>query len=105
MNSAPSFRDIIYSLIGNIPSGRVTTYGTLAKMAGYPAHIRQVCQAIRTIPAGSSLPCHRVINGQGKLSVTGECYLRHKQALVDEGIIFSVNNKVKLKDYLWEGLD
>ncbi|MGG4608504.1 MGMT family protein [Providencia sp. Me31A] len=105
MNSVPSFRDIIYSLIGSIPSGRVVTYGTLAKMAGYPAHVRQVCQAIRTIPADSTLPCHRIINGQGKLSVKGECYLRHKQALMDEGIIFNLNDKIKLQDYLWEGFD
>ncbi|MBI6190554.1 MGMT family protein [Providencia rettgeri] len=105
MNNAPSFRDIIYNLIGSIPRGRVVTYGTLAKMAGYPAHVRQVCQVIRTIPAGSSLPCHRIINSQGKLSVKGECYLRHKQALINEGIIFDLNDKIKLKDYFWEGLD
>lgn len=105
MNSAPSFRDIIYSLIGSIPSGRVTTYGTLAKMAGYPAHVRQVCQAIRAIPMGGSLPCHRVINAQGKLSVTGEYYFRYKKMLENEGVIFNGNDKIKLQDYLWEGLD
>ncbi|ENZ0173978.1 MGMT family protein [Providencia huaxiensis] len=105
MNSAPSFQDIIYSIMGNIPSGRVVTYGVLAKMAGYPAHVRQVCRAIRNIPPGSTLPCHRVINSQGKLSVTGECYLRHKQALIHEGIVFNANDKIKLKDYLWEGGD
>ncbi|MEX6398290.1 hypothetical protein AB6E88_14925 [Providencia hangzhouensis] len=51
------------------------------------------------------MPCHRIINSQGKLSVKGECYLRHKQALIDEGIIFDLNDKIKLKDYFWEGFD
>lgn len=105
MNNAPSFQDIIYHLIGSIPEGRVVTYGTLAKMAGYSTYVRQVCQVIRTIPEGSTLPCHRIINGQGKLSVKGECYVRHKKALVSEGIVFDSNDKIKLKQYLWEGLD
>ncbi|MGO2337401.1 MGMT family protein [Providencia sp.] len=105
MNNTPSFQDIIYSLIGAIPKGRVVTYGTLAKMAGYPSYVRQVCQVIRKVPTGSTLPCHRIINGQGKLSVTGEHYIRHKKALMGEGIIFGPNDKIKLKQYLWEGFD
>ncbi len=49
------------------------------------------------------LPCHRIINSQ-VLSVKGECYLRHKQALINEGIIFDLNDKIKLKDYFWRDL-
>lgn len=105
MSETQSFQNIIYNLIGNVPKGRVTTYGTLAKMAGYPTYVRQVCQAIRTIPADSTLPCHRVINSQGKISVTDDNYSRHKKALVSEGIIFNANDKISLKQYLWEGFE
>lgn len=105
MGNAPSFQDIIYSLIGSIPKGRVVTYGTLAKMSGYSTYVRQVCQVIRTVPTDSQLPCHRIINGQGKLSVKGERYILHKKALISEGIVFDSNDKIKLKQYLWEGLD
>lgn len=103
MNNSQSFQDIIYTIIGSIPKGKVVTYGLIAKMAGYPTYVRQVCQVIRTIPENSTLPCHRIINSQGKLSVTGECYVIHKKALIDEGIIFGLNDKIKLKHYLWEG--
>lgn len=105
MNDTPSFQDIIYHLIGSIPKGRVVTYGTLARMAGYSTYVRQVCQVIRTIPADSLLPCHRIINGQGKLSVKGESYTRHKKALISEGVVFDSNDKIQLKQYLWNGFD
>lgn len=95
------FSQQIYAIIAEIPKGKVTTYGEIAKMAGMPTYIRQVCFVLRHIPENSKLPCHRIINSQGYLSVKDETYQRYKLKLIAEGIEFSHNDKINLTKYLW----
>lgn len=95
------FAKQVYAIISAIPMGKVVTYGQIAKMAGVPSYVRQVCYILRHLPAGSKLPCHRIINGQGKLSVTGETYINYKLKLIAEGIEFNHNDKIDLKKYAW----
>lgn len=95
------FAHQVYAIIASIPEGKVTTYGAVARLAGMPTYVRQVCAVLRNIPLDSTLPCHRIINGQGKISVSGESYERHKSALLKEGIIFNANDKIDLKRFGW----
>ena len=95
------FAHQVYTIIAAIPAGKVTTYGQIAKLTGMPTYIRQVCFVLRHIPKGSHLPCHRIINGQGKLSVKGENYMRYKLKLIEEGIEFNHNDKIDLKKFGW----
>lgn len=95
------FAHQVYAIIASIPEGKVTTYGTVARLAGVPTYVRQVCAVLRNIPSDSTLPCHRIINGQGKISITGDSYNRHKSALLKEGIVFNENDKIDFKRFGW----
>ena len=70
-------------------------------MAGYPGYARHVGKALSHLPEGSTLPWHRVVNSQGKISLKGNDLLRQKTKLVDEGVEVSGLGKISLKQYLW----
>ncbi|HBV77543.1 MULTISPECIES: MGMT family protein [Vibrio] len=91
----------IFTVIHQIPKGKISTYGTIAKMAGYPGYARHVGKALSHLPEGSTLPWHRVVNSQGKISLKGNDLLRQKTKLVDEGVEVSGLGKISLKQYLW----
>ena len=59
----------IYAVVRRIPEGRVATYGQIAALAGLPRQARQVGYALHALPPGSSLPWHRVVNAEGRLSL------------------------------------
>ncbi|PVZ71516.1 MGMT family protein [Pelagibaculum spongiae] len=96
------FHQAVLLTISDIPHGRVSSYGVIAGLAGFPGYARQVGRLLAQLPQGSSIPWHRVINGQGKISrpLDSEAFLRQKKRLQDEGI--SVNNgRISLKQYGW----
>lgn len=90
----------IYLALAQIPKGKVTTYGKLAKLAGIANGARLVGRLMCELPEGSQLPWHRVINAQGKISlaIDSASYREQKRRLIDEGIEF-VNEKIKLSIY------
>ena len=71
----------VYRLTGQIPYGRVTTYGQLARLIGNPRLSRIVGCALNAAPEG--LPCHRVVNRQGGLSDAFLPLGRDSQRLLD----------------------
>jgi methylated-DNA-protein-cysteine methyltransferase-like protein len=95
-------REAIFLALAQIPKGKVITYGNLAKLAGMPTSARLAGRLMCELPEGSTLPWHRVINSQGKLSmpVDSEGYHEQKQRLIQEGVEF-VNEKIKLKIYAY----
>ncbi|MCR4531737.1 MGMT family protein [Acinetobacter venetianus] len=93
----------ILEVIALIPYGKVATYGQIAKLAGIPKHARLVGYVLKHLDQESSIPWHRVINSQGKISVMrinekGENI--QQQLLADEGI-YVLNNKINLKVFSW----
>ena len=92
----------IFAVIHQIPSGKVTTYGEIAKLAGYPGYARHVGKALGNLPAESTLPWHRVINSQGKISLKGEDLVRQRTLLIEEEVEVSIAGKVKLNKYKWQ---
>lgn len=64
--ASTSFRDTIYSLIAQVPVGRVTTYGDLAGLAGHANASRIVGGIAHTGPI--DLPWHRLVNRFGGLA-------------------------------------
>ncbi|MCF6439664.1 MGMT family protein [Pseudoalteromonas luteoviolacea] len=96
------FKQKVYTLIGAIPEGNVATYGQIAKLAGAPRHARAVGYLLKHLPNDSSLPWHRVINSQGKISFPVESDKFNSQALKlkAEGVE-SLNGRISLKKYLW----
>ena len=77
--------DVIRETIRKIPKGTVSTYGEIAKAAGFPGAARQVVWALRN---GRGLPWHRVVGAGGKISLTGENGLEQRFRLESEGVAF-----------------
>jgi len=89
----------VYIIVEQIPKGKVTTYGQIAMRLGDPHLARTVGYAMRACPEG--LPWHRVVNSQGRVSISGEGAELQMAMLEAEGVIFSRDGKINLKKYLW----
>ncbi len=91
----------IYEVVCSIPKGKVATYGKVAMLAGNPRWARVVGYALHVNPAPGKIPCHRVLNREGKTSVAfafgGED--RQRQLLEAEGIVFEPDGTVDLSKY------
>ena len=95
-------RDVI-KIIKNIPSGKVLTYGRIAKFAGNPQAARQVSWLLHSSTKKYKLPWHRVINSLGKISMKSLDDREHQKHLLEkEGVVFRDSYKIDLKEYLWE---
>lgn len=57
----------VYALARTIPYGQTWTYGQLAQVLGRPKAARAVGQALARNPLPIIIPCHRVVNAQGRL--------------------------------------
>ena len=95
----------IYEVVKTIPAGVVATYGQVAAIVGCGP--RLVGYALASLPAGMDVPWQRVINSQGKISTRsdGAADPRQRQALIREGIMFSLKGTVDLKRFGWDGPD
>lgn len=96
---ARTFRNDVLNIVSQIPSGRVTTYGIIATWAGWPSHSRMVGRTLRYTPEAASLPCHRVVNKEGR---TAPGWSRQRVLLEEEGVAFRPNGHVNMQRYLWE---
>jgi methylated-DNA-protein-cysteine methyltransferase-like protein len=95
----------VCQIIKGIPPGHVLTYGEVARLAGPGGSARRVSMAMRYAPDGMTLPWHRVINAQGKISFPSDHphYLEQKHRLEDEGVKFK-NGMINLKRYGYRGV-
>ncbi|KAH7333913.1 MGMT family protein [Rhizoctonia solani] len=107
---AAEFHTRVYAAVREIPIGRVTSYGHIAKIVGMPRHSRHVGQALKFLPDGSDIPWHRVIASNGTISSRGPGTTgadRQREALQAEGIEVSHPApggglmRVNLTEYGW----
>lgn len=81
----------------------MATYGQLARMAGKPKAARAVGVFMKNNPNAPTVPCHRVVASDGKLTgysgVGG--IAQKKKMLINEGVSFK-NNKVNLSISKWK---
>ena len=82
-----SFASLVYSATKQIPSGRVSTYGAIAKAINRPQAARAVGQALNRNPCWPEVPCHRVVGSTGKLTGFATGLTNKRQLLRKEGII------------------
>ncbi len=68
-----------------LPRGMVSSYGALAKAAGWPGAARQVVRILRQVPG---LPWHRVVGAGGAIKLGGENAAEQKFRLRMEGVTF-----------------
>ena len=88
----PELLEQIYTIVDQIPSGRVTTYGRIANMTE-GATARMVGSAMRHLPEGHQLPWHRVIAASLKLADHGGAARQHEK-LRAEGVAFDAKGRV-----------
>jgi methylated-DNA-protein-cysteine methyltransferase-like protein len=103
MSGASSYQRI-YAAVRRIPRGRVSTYGAIARVAGLGGHARQVGYALSALPTGTSVPWHRVINAQGRLSLERSASgagITQRLRLVREGIVVNAGGRVSLEKFGW----
>lgn len=103
MQTDRSFRDEIERLMSQVPSGRVTTYGDLAALAGHPAASRVVGGIAHY--GDPSLPWHRLVNRFGGLA-SGYWGGREAQAdlLAHEGIACEEYKVIEFEERRWRPL-
>ena len=85
----------IAATIRRIPRGKVSTYGAIAKAAGYPRCARHVGQVLK---GASGLPWQRVLGSGGRISLGGEWGMEQRFLLESEGVRFK-GKKVDLKAF------
>ena len=57
----------IWHAVCAIPRGQVSTYGSVARSAGFPGRARQAGFALRVAPKEMNLPWHRVVGAGGRI--------------------------------------
>lgn len=62
-----SFQKAVYRTTRKIPKGKVATYGQIARFIGSPKATRAVGNALNSNPFAPKVPCHRVVNSDGKI--------------------------------------
>lgn len=97
----------VYTVVRRIPEGKVTTYGRVSRALGAPRSARMVGWALNSLPPGSDVPAHRVVNRNGQL--TGAHHFGPPEVmrglLEDEGVDFVDELTVDLAAHLWDPAD
>ena len=100
MKSKNTF-DLIYEKVGEIPRGKVSTYGTIARMCGNPRMARVVGYALHVNPLPGVIPCHRVVNRFGE-TAGGFAFGGpgvQRAMLEEEGVVFGDDGRIDLDVY------
>ena len=98
-----SFRDAVLAVVADIPKGQLTTYGQVALLAGFPGRARQVGWVLSSLPAGTKLPWHRVVNAAGYIPSKGReiSAIEQIRRLRKEKIEVDDRGNLKLRAHLW----
>lgn len=92
----------IYDIVRQIPYGRVTTYGQIARLMGTHINARVVGYAMSGC-TDDRIPCHRVVNRFGGLA---DAFMplgkeTHRTLLEMEGLEFLPDGSVDLERFMW----
>jgi methylated-DNA-[protein]-cysteine S-methyltransferase len=79
----------VYDILGQIPEGKVTTYGDIARALGHPHASRVVGRILNKNPNPIVTPCHRVIKSDGNIGGYAFGKMRKKELLKKEGLCFT----------------
>jgi len=85
----------IVATIRKIPRGTVSTYGSVARAAGYPGAARQVVAALRR---SFDLPWQRVLGAGGAIKLRGDSAIEQRLRLEAEGVTFR-GRRVDMKQH------
>ena len=104
MKEENSFFQKVYQVVRQIPEGRVTSYGAIAKYLGAARSARMVGWAMNASHQDDTIPAHRVVNRKGL--ITGKHHFGGtnlmQQLLENEGVVIHSNQIQNFKDYFWD---
>jgi methylated-DNA-protein-cysteine methyltransferase-like protein len=86
-------RKCIEAAVRRIPTGKVSTYGAIARAAGFPRGARLVARALHT---GFDLPWQRILGAGGEIKLRGDSAMEQRLRLEAEGVLFR-GKKVDMK--------
>jgi len=99
-----NFFERVYAIARQIPEGKVTSYGAIAKALGTARSARMVGWAMNACHGRDNAPAHRVVNRIGVLS--GKHHFEGtnlmQQLLENEGITVVDNQIVDFEQYFWQ---
>jgi len=99
-----NFFERVYEIARQIPEGRVTSYGAIAKALGAARSARMVGWAMNASHNREDIPAHRVVNRNGLLS--GKHHFDGtnlmQQLLESEGIQVVNNQIVDFENHFWQ---
>lgn len=95
MGALDKKRARVVNAIRSVPKGKVSTYGGVARAAGWPGAARQVVRILRLVP---NLPWHRIVGSGGAIKLPGESGGEQRFRLQMEGIAFR-GARVDMKRY------
>jgi methylated-DNA-protein-cysteine methyltransferase-like protein len=106
------FKNLVWEIVRQVPPGKVTTYGQIARLIPPPGDLPQrsydafaprwVGGAMAACP--EDVPWQRVINSKGEVSPRPGAF-HQRQLLEEEGVLFNDRGRVDLKTYGWQGPD
>jgi len=104
MDGEISFFERVYAVVRQIPPGKVTSYGAIAKYLGTARSARMVGWAMNASHNLPDVPAHRVVNRTGLL--TGKYHFEGtnlmQQLLESEGVVIKDNKIVNFKAHFWD---
>jgi methylated-DNA-protein-cysteine methyltransferase-like protein len=97
----------IYTVVRQIPAGKVSTYGQIAAIVGRECTAREVGYAMAALKAEDTItPWHRVINAKGQISERGGPGPNIQRELLEgEGVKFKAKERVDFNEVGWHGPD
>ena len=103
-SDSDNFFERVYDVARQIPYGKVTTYGAIAKALGAARSARMVGWAMNASHLKEDIPAHRVVNRNGVL--TGKHHFDGtnlmQQLLESEGIQVRNNQIVDFEKHFWQ---
>lgn len=104
ISNKDNFFERVYEIARQIPYGKVTSYGAIAKAIGATRSARMVGYAMNASHDMEDVPAHRVVNRKGLL--TGKHHFDGtnlmQQLLESEGVKVIDNQIVDFEKHFWE---
>jgi methylated-DNA-protein-cysteine methyltransferase-like protein len=103
-SNTDNFFERVYAIVRQIPYGKVTSYGAIAKALGTARSARMVGWAMNASHHLEDVPAHRVVNRKGLLS--GKHHFEGtnlmQQLLESEGIKVENNQIIAFENHFWD---
>lgn len=95
-------RTALYTVLAQVPKGKVVTYGQLAELAMLGRAARWVGRTLSQLPDGTRLPWHRVVAAGGRLSLEAgtSSGAEQRARLRSEGVLI-MKNRVDMARHGW----